>query len=694
MFGGDLGMRFKKIGTKMLVTILPIMVIAQVILTVISAISSNNLVDEKTQQAMEAELRANISEVDGYLKEVEILAESISVVVADSYQYTVWDDYQVMLADLINTNDIVLGAGLWFEPYAFDPEQQYYGPYVMKDGADIVTTWEYSNAEYDYFNQEYYTNAMSADGPMITDPYYDPTSETIMSTCSTPIIVNGNKIGCITVDIELSAITDIIANVKVGKSGVGILTASDGLLIAGHDEEMVQSGGYITEDANASFAAMATEILANASGETSYKDGSDEYKVYYSTIEDTGWKLLVAIKAYELMQPIYLLINKLVIICVVALVIAIIIIIIGIGGVAKTIRRVQKFATELAGGDFTVDRLNVKGRDELAVMSNSLNDMYGNNKGVIQAIADYSVDISDSSERLKNSAEELKVEFDKIVEVMADVNSDMMNSSAATEELSASVDQVANSATDLNDETKSSLELAKDIQKRAAEIGKNSQEAFDKSETLKVSYETKLEESIAQSQVVENIGEMASVIADIADQITLLSLNASIEAARAGEQGKGFAVVATEIGKLAGQTTDSVEKIQETISGIQDAFEGLATNAKSLLDYVSNTVTPDYKNFVDVAERYGQDAESIRMSSEKLSEMTEGIQNIMSEVRLAIQNIAEATQNTAANSGQVTDEVDELAEVVGGINEMSDSQNDIARELSNVVSQFKLGDKE
>ena len=75
---------------------------------------------------------------------------------------------------------------------------------------------------------------------------------------------------------------------------------------------------------------------------------------------------------------------------------------------------------------------------------------------------------------------------------------------------------------------------------------------------------------------------MASVIADIADQITLLSLNASIEAARAGEQGKGFAVVATEIGKLAGQTTDSVEKIQETISSIQEAFEGLATNAKSL----------------------------------------------------------------------------------------------------------------
>ena len=399
---------------------------------------------------------------------------------------------------------------------------------------------------------------------------------------------------------------------------------------------------------------------------------------------------MVAIDGYELMQPIYQLINRLIAVCIIAIIVAIVFIVMGIGGVAKTIRKVQNFATELAEGDFTIDKLSVKGKDELAIMSSSLNEMYGNNKGVIQNIADYSIEINDASSRLKNSAEELKIEFDKIVDVMTEVNSDMMNSSAATEELSASVDQVAQSTDNLNEETKGSLELAIDIQKRAAEIGKNSQEAFDKSQTLKTSFETKLEDSIAQSKVVENIGEMASVIADIADQITLLSLNASIEAARAGEQGKGFAVVATEIGKLAGQTTDSVEKIQETISGIQEAFEGLATNAKSLLDYVSNTVTPDYKKFVDVAERYGQDAESIKDTSEKLSQMTDSIQEIMNEVRDAIQNIAEATQNTAANSGNVMDSVEGLSDTVVQINEMSDVQNDISDHLTEVVSRFRL----
>lgn len=686
-------MSFKKIGTKMLVIILPILVIAQIVLTIISATSSERLVDEKTQQFMEAELRANSSEVSGYLRDVETLADAIAISVANSYKYTAWEDYEKMLQEMIATNDIVLGSGLWFEPYAYDPEQKYYGPYVYKDGSSAVTTWEYSNNTYDYFSQEYYTNAMNSDVPMITAPYYDPTSGTIMSSCSTPIVVNGQKIGCVTVDITLTAITEIIANVKVGESGVGILTGSDGLLIAGYDEEKVMNGANLTEDDNATMVALITEVLANDEGVSGFNDGTTDRKVYYDTIDLTGWKLMVSINAYELMQPIYQLINRLIAVCIVAIVVAIIIIIIGIGGVAKTIRKVQHFATELAEGDFTIENLSVKGKDELAVMSTSLNEMYGNNKGVIQSISDYSVDINEASSKLKDSAEELKIEFDKIVDVMTAVNEDMMNSSAATQELSASVDQVASSTDNLNEETKGSLDLAIDIQKRAAEIGKNSQEAFDKSQALQSNFETKLEDSIAQSKVVENIGEMASVIADIADQITLLSLNASIEAARAGEQGKGFAVVATEIGKLAGQTSDSVEKIQETISGIQEAFEGLATNAKSLLGYVSETVTPDYKSFVEVAERYGQDAQTIKDTSEQLSQMTDSIQTIMNEVRAAIQNIAEATQNTAANSGEVMDSIEGLSVTVTSINEMSDKQNDISEDLTKVVSQFKLSNE-
>ncbi|MBQ5484349.1 MAG: methyl-accepting chemotaxis protein, partial [Lachnospiraceae bacterium] len=190
--------------------------------------------------------------------------------------------------------------------------------------------------------------------------------------------------------------------------------------------------------------------------------------------------------------------------------------------------------------------------------------------------------------------------------------------------------------------------------------------------------------------VVNEISDLANSIANIAEQINLLSLNASIEAARAGEYGRGFAVVASEISKLASDTSGATVQIQETIDGVQEAFSSLSQSANELLSFLEETVGPDYENFVQVGKQYGKDAHAFGRQAESISEKVSLIRGAMGEVSQAIQNIAESNQETADHSSEVQEAMNLVSDVVGDVNDMSGKQEGIASNLSGIVKHFKL----
>ena len=152
-------MKFKKIGTKMLTVIIPVVVLAMMILTAISGISSRTIINNEIKRHMSSELQAQLGNIEEYLEIVSATATALSRTVATTYQTADMKTYEEMLSQIINDNEIVLGSGIWFEPYAYDATQKYMGPYVYKNGSDNVVTYDYSNEEYDYLNQPYYTLA-------------------------------------------------------------------------------------------------------------------------------------------------------------------------------------------------------------------------------------------------------------------------------------------------------------------------------------------------------------------------------------------------------------------------------------------------------------------------------------------------------------------------------------------------------
>ncbi len=685
------GKRGQKISVRMLEIILPVLLAGMVVLAFISSLNSKNIMDTQTQQQMDTHLANKTSEISREMEAAVAVAQHMANIVGITYQNEKLDVYEEFLARMIFEEEFIYGGGIWFAPNVYDEEKRFVAPFVYKEDGEAKLTYDYSNKKYDYINQTFYQMVAKGNADVyFTTPYYDRTMDQIMITCSVPMYDQSEKFtGCVSVVITLDTVQKMVRELEVMETGRAFLVTGDGKYLYYHEEEKIMKE-KVQEDENPTMAAAGSEMMEQEEGITAVRLDGREYKLYYTTIPEMGWKLGIMIQTAELNEPVYALCIKLFFLALILLVIIGLTILIQITSVSGQIKKVKNFAGELAGGNFTVPNIDTRRKDELGEMGSSLNEMYDSNKKMVLMVTGHAHILTDSSMELKKASEKLKTEFSVIQSLIEQVNGDMASSGAATEEVNAAVEGVYSSVNILTEETKKSLALAGEIRERAAQIEDNSRKSHEAAISLARHHRESLEKSIEEARIVSSIGELAEAISVIAKQINLLSLNASIEAARAGEAGRGFAVVAGEIGKLAGETALTVKEIQETIKKVQSAFGQLTGQSTALLDFMTETVTPDYHMFVKVAEQYGGDAASIESFSNEIAEMTAGIDKIIHEVSLAILNVAESSQNTLANSQEILTSASEVSGVVEAVNEKSLEQENIAMELEKSVMRFKI----
>ena len=205
---------------------------------------------------------------------------------------------------------------------------------------------------------------------------------------------------------------------------------------------------------------------------------------------------------------------------------------------------------------------------------------------------------------------------------------------------------------------------------------------------------TQITESIIET--IENLAEKSKSIAtiieainEIAEQTTLLSLNASIEAARAGEAGKGFAVVAQEIRKLADESIRSAEEIAQIVQEIEGNTKeatDVARKAENIVGDQQKAVALTTESFDSIGKQVSGLLEALEIINKNVISMEEDRNTTLS----SISAITAISAQTAAGASNGNDTGKKQAVSIEDLDQAADVLEGRAKELSEILSGFRV----
>lgn len=248
-------------------------------------------------------------------------------------------------------------------------------------------------------------------------------------------------------------------------------------------------------------------------------------------------------------------------------------------------------------------------------------------------------------ETMITAVNELQATAQSMAGIAEETSSQALVVSAASEEASTNVQTVAASA----EEMSASIE---EIHRRVLDASTASKQAVDEVSETDAQMKT-------LTEVADKVGEVVSMIADIAGQTNLLALNATIEAARAGSAGRGFAVVASEVKALAGQTATATEDITLQIQEIQAATTrtvgsmGNVAEIIGVMDEASSTIA-------SAMEEQGAVTQEIARSIQEAATGTRQVAGNITGVTLASQEAGSAADQVMSRATMLAEQAASL----------------------------------
>lgn len=331
-----------------------------------------------------------------------------------------------------------------------------------------------------------------------------------------------------------------------------------------------------------------------------------------------------------------------------------------IDNIAEPLRETGNVMNLMKDGDLTIRMLG-EYLGELQLLRDNINSMAESLSGLL-------LQISSSAEISASAAAEISAIAETLAASAAENSAQVDEIASAIEEMSRTISENAMGATN-------AAQAAERNKLIASEGGNAVSETVKKMMQIANVVRTSAEKIEKLGESSKEIGEIISVIDEIADQTNLLALNAAIEAARAGEQGRGFAVVADEVRKLAERTTEATKQIAQMIKGIQKETDEAVR--------AMQTGTEEVNKGIELADKAGSSLEQIVSSSQEVWDL--------------INQIAAATEEQSSTAEQIAKNISSISQVTADtatrVQDVAKSSEDLAKQmdmLRSMLEKFKL----
>jgi methyl-accepting chemotaxis protein len=264
--------------------------------------------------------------------------------------------------------------------------------------------------------------------------------------------------------------------------------------------------------------------------------------------------------------------------------------------------------------------------DKKAAMSKLADEFEASVTGIVKTVSSASIELQSTAQSMSTTAEETSRQATAVATASEQASVNVQTVAAASEQLSSSISEIG---------------------RQVVEAARIAGHATDDAGRTNANVQ-------ALADAANKIGEVVTLISDIAGQTNLLALNATIEAARAGEAGKGFAVVASEVKSLASQTGKATQDIASQIKSIQSA----TADAVNAIETITNTIGRINEITTTIASAVEQQGVATQEISRNVQQASAGT----AEVSANIGGVTSAARETGSASIQVLGAATELTQ--------------------------------